>query len=201
MITQCLAELRILSGSVQLDLLTLLLLFLWPDSGHFGIQLLLQNCNKWTLISRWERVSKTKRCMRISKYSVGSHNTKLLHGTELYKIWVVSIFIHGSHLSDCTVNSLWTVCVFHHSSTAVVCMENLVFSKYLDIFSSLIWWAHVLLKMYVVKQLSVSNVEMVKEAQPLLTEQLQSLDHSWKYCTWRWSKGSYIKYPRYLLTY
>lgn len=163
-----------MSGSVHLDLLTFLLLFLWPGSGHFRIQLLLQNCNRWTLTHKWERVIKPKRCMRISKYSVGSHNIKLLHGTDLYKMWVVSIFIHGSHLSDCTVNSLWTVRVFQHSSTAVVCMEKLVFARYLDIFSSLIGWAHVLLKMCVVKQLSVS-MEMAEEAQPRMAEQLHPL--------------------------
>lgn len=55
-------------------------------------------------------------------------------------------------------------------------MEKLVLGKYLDIFSSLIGWAHVLLKKCVVKQLSVSeHLEMGEEADPLLAEQLHPL--------------------------
>lgn len=55
-------------------------------------------------------------------------------------------------------------------------MEKLVLGKHLDIFSSLIRWAHVLLKKCGVKQLCVSErLEMGEEAKPLLAEQLHPL--------------------------
>lgn len=52
-------------------------------------------------------------------------------------------------------------------------MEKLVLGKYLDIFSSLIGWAHVLLKQCVVKQLpACERLETGEEAELLWAQQL-----------------------------
>lgn len=76
---------------------------------------------------------------------MGNHNIKpCFVAQSLIKCELSAFLFMGLNSA---VNSLWPVCIFQHSfSTAVGCMEKLVLGKYVDIFSSLMGWARVLLK-------------------------------------------------------
>lgn len=128
---------------------------IFPVTWQFWFQDIITatNCNKWTLTPKWERVIKTKRCIRISNCWVGSDN---INQCIMAQSFIKCGYQHFHSVISHTV--LWAASALFVSfsilfSPAVACVEKLVLGKYLDIFSSLIRWAHVLLKQCVVQQL------------------------------------------------